>query len=441
MTPRVGDVFLARPVERSVDDVDAAARAFLAKHRVRVLQAEGLAAVARELERTDSEPEGVALISRKGLVQLVRVDEVSLKAAPLLKQELLAVGGDAAQAKGIADHSVQRSTVVLAATAGEYQRVLPKLDRQPFRLPELGRAVEIALRNFGHHAPRTIRGAHRSMTVGDRPRTMGVVNVTPDSFSDGGQFLDPTSAIAQAEKLIAEGADVLDVGAESTRPGAHPVPPEVEWMRLEPVLKGLSNSKVPISIDTRHAEVARQAIAAGADWVNDVGGLRDPEMRKAVAETGAAVVVMHMRGEPPTMQAEIGYHDVRDEVYGALADATSLAILEGIAAEKILIDPGLGFGKTGEQSLELLDHVGEFRSLGFPVLVGASRKSFLGTATGGAPVTDRRDASVAAAVLAAVRGAELVRVHDVQPTVRALAVVAAARTAGAGPRETAGPSS
>jgi dihydropteroate synthase len=411
----------------------AAARAALARHRVRVLQVDDLAEVARELERTDSDPEGVALIARKGRTLLVRVGDVSLKASPLLKQELLALGGDAAHARGIADHSVARSVVVLVATVGQYQRLAGKLDRQPFHLSEVGRAVEAAIANFSHRAPRTVRGPHRSVVLGDRPRTMGVVNVTPDSFSDGGRFLEPSAAVRHAESLVAEGADVVDVGAESTRPGAAEVSPDAEWKRLEPVLTSLHGRlSVPISVDTRHAEVARRAVDAGADWVNDVGGLRDPEMREVVARSGAAVVVLHMRGEPGSMQSDTRYADVRDEVYGSLADSTEQAVADGVDPGKVLVDPGLGFGKTGEQSLELLEHVGEFRSLGYPVVVGASRKSFLGTTTGGAPADDRLEASVAAAVLAAVRGAELLRVHDVRPTVRALAVVAAARKAGPG---------
>jgi dihydropteroate synthase len=406
-------------------------RAAASHHRVRVLQVEDLAEIARELERTESDPEGVALIARKGRTVLVHVGDVSLKASPLLKQELLALGGDAAHARGIADHSVARSDVVLAATVGQYQRLPAKLDRQPFHLREIGHAVEFAIANFTHRAPRTVRGPHRSVVLGDRPRTMGVVNVTPDSFSDGGAFLDPDAAVAHAERLVADGADVVDLGAESTRPGAEPVSAEVEWGRLAPVLGPLHDRlSTPISVDTRHAEVARRALDAGADWVNDVAGLRDPEMRRVVARGGAVAVVMHMRGEPGSMQSDTGYHDVRDEVFGALAAATERAIADGIAPDRILVDPGLGFGKSGAQSLELLDHVGEFRSLGFPVLVGASRKSFLGAATGDAPATDRLEASVAAAVLGAIRGAELVRAHDVRPTVRALAVVAAARRAG-----------
>jgi dihydropteroate synthase len=394
----------------------------------RVLEVETLSDIAREVERTASDPEGVAIMTRKGRIYPVRLDEVSLKAAPLLKQEALSVGADSAHARGIADHSASATSVVILATWGQYQRLLPKLRRQPFRLAEAADEVEHALRAYVGRAPRTIRGPHRSFVVGDTPRVMGVLNVTPDSFSDGGLHLDPTEAVAHAERLVAEGASMIDVGGESTRPGATPVTPEAEWARIGPVLSGLAGRlSVPISVDTRHSEVAEKAVDAGADLVNDVEGLRSESMRCAVAESGAAVIVMHMRGEPATMQNDLVYADLRGEVYSALAVATDRAVAEGIPAERLLIDPGLGFGKSAEQSLELLLHVGEFRSLGYPVVVGASRKSFLGWALGNREPGERLEAGIAAAVIAAERGVALVRTHDVAPTVRALALVRAAQ--------------
>ncbi len=289
---------------------------------------------------------------------------------------------------------------------------------------EVGRA----LRAYVRHGTRTVRAAHRTFVVGDRPRVLGVVNVTPDSFSDGGQFFEPATAVAQAQRLVDEGADLLDIGGESTRPGATPVSPEAEWRRVEPVLRGLAGRvAVPISIDTRHAEVAERAVDAGADVVNDVEGLRSDAMRAAVARTGAAAIVMHMRGTPATMQGDVTYADLRGEVYGWLADRLDAAHADGIEADRLLVDPGLGFGKSPEQSLELLAHAREFRGLGPPVVIGASRKSFLGKLTGGTTPGERLEAGLAAAVLAAAQGVELVRAHDVRPTVRALSVVAAMR--------------
>ena len=398
------------------------------RFRARILEAETLAEIAREIEETESDPEGVGIMTRKGRTFPVRLSDVPLKAAPLLKQEMLSVGGDAAHARGVADHSVESTPVVLLATWGQYQRLLPKLRRQPFRLKELADEVDRALRAYVAHGPRRVEGARRSLEVGDRPRVMGIVNVTPDSFSDGGKFLDPERAIAAALGMVADGADVIDVGGESTRPKATEIPPEVEWDRIRPVLEGLRGRlSVPISVDTRHAEVADRAIAAGADFVNDVEGLRSEAMRSVVARTGAGVIVMHMRGTPTTMQENLEYADLRGEVYGALTEATDAARRAGVAPERILVDPGLGFGKSAEQSLELLVHAGEFRCLGYPVVLGASRKSFLGAYAGGSGPFDRLEPGLAAAVLAAERGVAILRTHDVRPTVQALKIVAAAR--------------
>jgi dihydropteroate synthase len=402
----------------------------------RVLDWDRLSEIAREIERTESDPEGVGIMTRKGRIFPVWLSDIPLKASPLIKQELLSVGGDAAHARGVADHSVRASSVLLLATWGQYRRLLPKLRRQPFHLREVADEVDRALREYVAHGTRTVEGAHRSLTLGDRPRVMGVVNVTPDSFSDGGKFLEPPAAIAAALQMVEDGASVIDVGGESTRPGATPISPEAEWARLEPVLDGLRGRlTVPLSVDTRHAEVAAKAVAAGADLVNDVEGLRSEEMRRVVARSGAAALVMHMRGTPTTMQQDLEYADLRAEVFRALADGTDTAIRSGIPAEKLLVDPGLGFGKSADQSLELLVHVGELRSLGYPVVVGASRKSFLGAALDPGAASERLEAGIAAAVIAAERGVALVRTHDVGATVRALALVAAAdRLAGRPPK-------
>ena len=395
----------------------------------RVLEADSLAEVAREVARTESDPEGVAIMTRKGRVYPVRLDGISLKAAPLLKQETLSVGADSAHARGVADHSVATTSVVILATWGQYQRLLPKLRRQPFRLAEAAAEIDRALRAYVARRPRSIVGPHRAFVLGDQPRVLGVVNVTPDSFSDGGKFLDPKEAVAQAERLVAEGASMVDIGGESSRPGATPVSPEVEWARIGPVVTTLAGRlAVPISVDTRHAEVVTKAVDAGADVINDIEGLRSEAMRRAVARTGAATIVMHMRGDPTTMQSDLAYADLRSEVFLTLAAATDRAVADGVPADRILVDPGLGFGKSAEQSLELLVHLGEFRSLGFPVVVGASRKSFLGRVLGSDDPAERLEAGLAAAVVAAERGAALVRTHDVRPTVRALALVRAAQT-------------
>jgi dihydropteroate synthase len=255
---------------------------------------------------------------------------------------------------------------------------------------------------------------------------MGVLNVTPDSFSDGGRFLDPGRAIAHGQRLAEEGAAILDIGGESTRPGAASVTAEEELARVLPVIEGLMTAGPParISIDTSKARVARVALQAGATLVNDVTALRDPDMAGTVAEAGAELCLMHMLGDPRTMQAEPRYDDVVREVGSFLADRLGYAIAHGIPQERIMLDPGIGFGKTVGHNLELLARLDELTELGRPVVIGTSRKSFLGRLTG-RPVDDRVAATIATCVMAYERGASVFRVHDVAPVADALRVTAA----------------
>ena len=250
-----------------------------------------------------------------------------------------------------------------------------------------------------------------------RALVMGVVNVTPDSFSDGGRFLDPGAAVAHGERLFAEGADVVDVGGESTRPGAEPVGVDEELERTIPVVTALAR-RGRVSIDTSKPEVAEAAIEAGATIVNDVTA----SLHDVAAAGGAGFVAMHMQGEPRTMQADPQYDDVVAEVREFLVERATAARDAGV--QEVWIDPGIGFGKTADHNLSLLKHLGALVDTGFPVVVGASRKRFLGQLTGGAPEDDRREASLAAATIAAASGVAMLRVHDVLPTVQAMTLVA-----------------
>jgi dihydropteroate synthase len=271
-----------------------------------------------------------------------------------------------------------------------------------------------------------------ALDLSARVRVMGIVNVTPDSFSDGGRYLDPGLAIARCSELLAEGADLLDLGAESTRPGSQPVPADEQWQRVRPVLEALrrTHPDAVLSIDTRSAAVAARALDAGARIVNDVSALGDPEMGAIVARAGAGLVLMHMRGTPENMQRETAYTDVTAEVAEFLEARRARARAAGIADESIAFDPGIGFGKSAEGSLALLARVSELVRLGRPVLVGASRKSFLARLTGDEGPPERRvPASLAAAALGVFEGATLLRVHDVGATVRVARVAEAARAA------------
>lgn len=253
---------------------------------------------------------------------------------------------------------------------------------------------------------------------------MGVLNVTPDSFYDGGRHSSPETAIQHARQLISEGADILDIGGESTRPGSEPVSPEEELSRVIPVIEAISSeSDIAISIDTFKAAVAQEALQSGAHIVNDISGMRfDTQMPGVVAQAGAGVVLMHIQGTPKTMQQNPHYEDVVFEVREYLAGCAELARQAGIYEHSIWLDPGIGFGKTVEHNLQLLRHLEELRSLGYPLLVGTSRKSFIGKILGDLPPEERLEGTLATLALAVREGASVVRVHDVRAAVRAVRI-------------------
>ena len=271
-----------------------------------------------------------------------------------------------------------------------------------------------------------IRGG--TLTWSDRPLLMGIVNVTPDSFSDGGKNFSPDQAVEQGLKLVEAGADLLDLGAESTRPGAAPVPLEEELRRLMPVVERLAGQvPVPISIDTYKAEVARQAVAAGAKIVNDISGLQfDPDMAAVVAQTGAGVVCMHIQGTPQTMQLAPHYQDVVAEIVAYFQERLVWMEQRGITSTQVVFDPGIGFGKTAEHNLEILSHIADFRATGRPVLIGHSRKGFLKRILG-RPVDERQSGTLGVSMALAEQGVEILRVHDVAATRDALAAWKAIR--------------
>jgi dihydropteroate synthase len=262
------------------------------------------------------------------------------------------------------------------------------------------------------------------LPLGERTLVMGIVNVTPDSFSDGAVFADADDAVAHGTRLVDEGADLVDVGGESTRPGSDAIEADEELLRVVPVIEGLVKARpgTPLSVDTRKPEVASAALDAGASVVNDIAGGRNSALLETVSRTGAGVVLMHMLGEPKTMQDDPRYDDVVAEVHEFLRERIEAAVFAGIPEERICIDPGIGFGKTVDHNLALLRAVPALRMLGAAVMVGASRKGFIGTLTGVEDPAARLEGSLAVAVLAAAHGADLVRVHDVEATVRALKV-------------------
>jgi dihydropteroate synthase len=318
---------------------------------------------------------------------------------------------------------------LLTGRREQFERLIAAAKADP-ELAELAEALTRALGSTVAPAPLTLSG--RTFTFGARTYVMGVVNVTPDSFSDGGRYAAPDVAIAHGLKLAEAGADVLDVGGESTRPGSQPISAEEELARVLPVIEGLrARTQVPLSVDTTKAAVAREVLKAGAVLINDISGFHfDPELPRVVAEARAACCLMHIQGTPESMQRAPHYEDIVHEVLSFLEEGVARAVAAGVARESILVDPGIGFGKTMGHNLFLLRRLGDLRVLGLPVLVGTSRKGFLGALTGGKPASERLAATLGSvAAVAALGGADFVRVHDVAEARDALAVTEAIRTA------------
>jgi dihydropteroate synthase len=316
---------------------------------------------------------------------------------------------------------------LLVGRREQLERLIAAAKAEP-ELAELAVVLTRAMEAVATPAPITLGG--RTFTFGARTYVMGVVNVTPDSFSDGGKFATADAAIAHGLRLAEAGADVLDVGGESTRPGSPRVSSEEELARVVPVIEGLrARTSVPLSVDTTRAAVARECLKAGAVLINDISGFHfDAELPRAVAEAGAACCLMHIQGTPETMQQAPHYEDVLDEVLTFLEEGVARAVAAGVARERILVDPGIGFGKTLGHNLFLLRRLSDLRVLGLPVLVGTSRKGFLGALTGGKPASERLAATLGSvAAVAALGGADFVRVHDVAEVRDALAVVDALR--------------
>ncbi len=361
------------------------------------------------LERADVTDAGTWRMRGKAVHRLVRT-RVRPRQAQYLKEELLSLGGECA-VSGLDAQDEETRAVLMMGTLAQFKRLVEKLDGQPFGLAPLGeeirKTLEIGVESAGDRA-----AAGRDYPWhGDRTAVMGILNVTPDSFHDGGEYADAADAIARAEAMVEAGADIVDVGGESTRPGADPVPVDEEIDRVVPVIEAVADLDIAISIDTRKADVARAALDAGADILNDVSGLADPEMRLVAAEYDVPVVVMHSIDTPVVPGTDVHYDDVVGDVIDELTERVLLAEKAGLDRSQILVDPGLGFGKSAAESFELLDRLGEFRALGCPILVGHSRKSMFDRVE--REDGDRLAPTVAATALAAERGADVIRVHDV----------------------------
>ncbi|MBW7957156.1 MAG: dihydropteroate synthase [Deltaproteobacteria bacterium] len=366
------------------------------------------------MERIGVDPAGVRIMAPKHFHYNLKIEGLTPAEANILKQDALSIGGEAAVACGTVSSSVERTDAIVSGTMRQFTELIGKLGCQPFGLPEVAGSLRRAIENRDLKTW-SVRGRKRSFEVGPRTVIMGILNVTPDSFSDGGRFLDFDAAVRRGLEMLKDGADWIDVGGESTRPGAEPVDPATEAARVVPVIKALSKEGAVVSVDTTKAEVARAALEAGASIVNDISAMSfDEKMAAVVAESGAPVVLMHTRGTPRTMQLDTSYEDLMGEVYGWLHSRVEHAVSKGIDPESIIIDPGIGFGKSAEGNMEILRRLRELKSLGRPVLVGLSRKSFLGKFSAGKGAGERLPATLAALAASVLNGASILRVHDVK---------------------------
>lgn len=375
------------------------------------------------LKRMDVDPYGIEAMLPKMVNMNIHIQGLPCKVANIIKQEMLAIGGDAAVARGAVACSIEKTDLILIGTLKQIRRFIEKISFQPFGLKLLAESLDTLLDNLlAEHW--TLKTSRRKMILGDRTRIMGILNVTPDSFSDGGRFDSPEKAVECGFQLVEDGADILDIGGESTRPGAEPVSLEEELRRTIPVIQGLSGKiNIPISIDTTKAVIAREAVAAGAEIINDISAMRfDEPMPAVIASSGAAVVFMHMRGVPQTMQkGDLHYALLQGEMIDFFRERLNTALLAGILPEQVIIDPGIGFGKTRSDNLKLLKYLPEFNVLGRPILTGPSRKSFLGQEGRGGAV-DRLEETAAAVTAAIMNGSQVVRVHDVKAMKRVVTV-------------------
>ena len=344
--------------------------------------------------------------------RVILLRDIRLFAANIIKQTMLSIGGDAAVHRSVITGKVEYSDCIIMGDLRHYKNLIEKLENQP-------NMSEIAIIINEHlnikKTPLRLKLCSNNLEWEKRPLVMGIVNVTPDSFSDGGLYAEPETAIAHAHELISQGAGIIDVGGESTRPGAAPIDEKSEIKRVLPVIKGIVlNADVPISMDTRNAAVAEAAIGAGASIINDVSSMtHDPEMIFLAKRTGAGIVLMHMRGMPAEMQNNTCYRDVVSEIYDYLEDRVKVCLEAGIDPLSIIIDPGIGFGKDLEGNLSLIKHIQEFSSLGLPVMLGHSRKSFIGKVLD-SKVQDREEGTDAVTSWAAIQQVDIVRVHNVK---------------------------
>jgi len=396
---------------------------------VQVLELDNILDIQREMEKIGVDNQGISLMAPKSLSLVLKLPQVGLREALILKQEMLSLGGDVALPRKIFNFFPQDYQILLLGNLKIYQKLVSKLEGQYFKLPQIAQTLKKTINNY-QKENFTLSWRDYTLFLNKRTYLMGILNVTPDSFSDGGKFLKKEKAVDHALKMVEEGVDIIDIGGRSTRPGSKEINFQEELSRVIPVIEELSSRiKVPISIDTYRAKVAEEAIAAGASMVNDISGLNfDPQMGEVVAKNQVPVIVMHIKGTPENMQYNPQYEDLILEIITYLRESINKAVKFGVPEDKIIIDPGIGFGKTVAHNLEIIKRLKEFKILGRPISIGTSRKSFLANVLGlptGEKIEERREGTMASVAVSAYQGASLFRVHDVKETKKVIKVVEA----------------
>jgi dihydropteroate synthase len=396
---------------------------------IRCLHIKNASEAIHQMKRVGIDPTGIKLMEGKSLHLNLMVEGIDPRAANLLKQEMLSLGGDVAvDGRGL-DCSTRQIDALLMGTQKHFEKLILKLERYP-DLQSLGQSIKETIRNISK-IQYTLRCRKRTLKLGKRTLLMGVLNITPDSFSDGGLFFDKEKAIAHGIRMVEEGADIIDIGGESTRPGSKPLELDEELRRVIPVIESLSKKVgVPISIDTYKSAVAQRAIEAGAEIINDISALNfDPNLAQVAAKENTPLVLMHIHGTPETMQKNVYYESLLSEILHSLKDSIRMAESAGVDPRQIIVDPGIGFGKTVEDNLFIIKNLYEFRILGKPILLGTSRKSFIGKILN-AEAGDRLEGTLSSIAIGVLNGAHVIRSHDVLQTRKAIAVADAIRLAG-----------
>jgi dihydropteroate synthase len=390
---------------------------------VNVINIRNLEEAAAIFKKIGVDPYGIDAMVSKTININILLEDQPCKIANIIKQEMLSVGGDAAVARGSVSCSVPVSDILIMGTLKQISALVIKFEKQPFGLNLIARNLSEILKNIGQNEY-ILKTFCREINLGKKTLIMGILNVTPDSFSDGGLYCRQQKAVERGLQMVDEGADIIDIGGESTRPGAVSVEAGVELKRVLPVIESLVKQvKIPLSIDTTKAKVAKLAIVGGAEIVNDISALHgDKEMIKTIKDAGAAVILMHMRGKPRNMQkGNLVYNNLMGEITDYLKKSSEKGLKAGIEKDRMVVDPGIGFGKTPEDNYKIIKNLSQLKELGMPVMIGTSRKSFISKVAGGNP--EQRWEGTAATVTAAImNGCHIVRVHDVAAMKKVAAV-------------------